>query len=203
MTKPKAVVFDLGKVLVDFDYAIAAQRIAGRSTTSVDVVLSLIEQTPLLHRFETGRLTTEQFYQEVCRATGFAGSLEEFAVFFADIFSPIEPMVGLHATLRSVGIPTYIFSNTNTLAAQHIRNRFPFFANFDDYILSYEEGTMKPDMAIYEVVEQRTNLRGPDILYLDDRAENISAGAARGWRVILQENPARTAEQMRQFGLPA
>ena len=54
-------------------------------------------------------------------------------------------MIQLHAALRQQGIPTYIFSNTNELAVSHIRRTFPFFANFDGYILSYEHGAMKPD----------------------------------------------------------
>ena len=45
-------------------------------------------------------------------------------------------------------------------------------------------------------------LRGPEILYLDDRAENVAAGAGRGWQVILQQDPARTLEQVRRLGLP-
>jgi 2-haloacid dehalogenase len=203
MTKPKAVVFDLGKVLVDFDYAVAAQRIAGRSAVTANEVQSLIDHSPLLFLFETGRLTREEFFDSVRAATGFAGTIAEFAESFADIFTPIESMVRSHTALRAEGIPTYIFSNTNVLAAEHIRSRFPFFRDFDGYILSFEEGAMKPDAAIYEIVEQRTKLSGSDILYLDDRSENIAVGAHRGWQVILQEDPGRSVEQMRRLGLPA
>src|SRR5258708_2052505 len=106
--------------------------------------------------------------------------------------SPMDEMVELHAALRRKKIPTFIFSNTNEIAVGHIRRSFPFFSELDGYILSYQHGAMKPKAKLYEVVEEMTKRRGADILYLDDRPENVEAGAARGWRVILQETPERT-----------
>ena len=201
MVRPKIVVFDLGKVLLDFDYSIAARRIAARGKVLAEKVKRFIDHSPLLFRYETGLVTKQQFFDEICAMSGFCGELEEFGGFFSDIFVPIEPMVALQAELRAGGIPTYIFSNTNDLAVSHIRHRFPFFSNFDDYILSYEHGAMKPDARLYQVVEQRSNRQGAEILYLDDRAENIAAGAARGWQVILQESPEITRAAIDKLGL--
>lgn len=200
-TVPKVVVFDLGKVLLDFDYRIAAGKIAARGKVSHAEILHLIAHSPWLFRYETGLMTTGQFFAEVCAATGYGGDLEEFAASFGDIFTAIDPMVELQAHLRRKGFPTYIFSNTNDLAVRYIRGRFPFFANFDGYILSYEHGSMKPEAKLYEVVEQQTRHRGQELLYLDDRPENIAAGAARGWQVILQESPEQTLAAVRKLGL--
>ena len=103
--------------------------------------------------------------------------------------------------MRQHGFQTWIFSNTNELAVQHIRTKYPFFANFDGYVLSYEQKSMKPDSGIYDVVEKMTGCRSAEILYIDDRLENIEAGAARGWRVILQETPEKTLAQVQAMGL--
>lgn len=202
MSKPvKAVVFDLGKVLVDFDYSIAGRRLAARATmASVELGRFLIS-VPLIVRYETGLITSEEFYSEVKAASGFLGNLEEFSALFADIFTPIEPMIQLHRALRTKGFPTYIFSNTNELAVRFIRQSYAFFKDFDDYILSYEHQSMKPDAKLYEVVETRCGFRGSDILYLDDRPENIAAGAARGWQTILQETPGQTLMAIEALGL--
>jgi FMN phosphatase YigB (HAD superfamily) len=199
--KPSVVVFDLGKVLVDFDYTIAAKKIAAKGTLLAEKIYEFIALSPLLFKYETGLITREEFFGAVCEATGYCGDIEEFGGFFADIFTPIDPMVELHSALRKAGIPTYIFSNTNDLAVSHIRKNFPFFNNFDGYILSYEVGAMKPDAKIYEALETMAGKRGPDVLYLDDRLENVSAGAARGWQVILQETPEKTLAAIRKLGL--
>ncbi len=202
MSQPKAIVFDLGKVLVDFDYSIAVRRIATRGkVTPEQLGHFLLTHSPLLFRYELGQLTSEEFYREICAASGFRGDLEEFSRSFGDIFVPIEPMVQLQASLRRRGLPSYVFSNTNELAVRHIRARYPFFANFDDYILSYEHGVMKPDSGLYEVVERRSGHKGPDILYIDDRPENVAAGAARGWQIILQESAEKTIGEFKRLGL--
>ena len=201
--KPAIVVFDLGKVLVDFDYGIAGRKIAARSKLPPLEVQHLLDRSPLLYRFETGRLTRREYFEHVREATGFDGSLEEFGSFFADIFWEIPSMVEMQSALRRGGIPTYIFSNTNELAVEHIRRNFPFFSNFDGYILSYEVGALKPDANIYAALERMSDKRGAEVLYLDDRPENIAAGAARGWQVILQESPEKSWTAVKQAGLLA
>lgn len=203
MTRPDAVVFDLGKVLVDFDYGIAARRLAERGRVDAAAVRHLIDHSPLLFRFETGLMDRRQFYAEVCAATGYAGSPGEFEQVFADIFTEIPPMVALQRRLRERGVPTFIFSNTNDIAIGHIRERFPFFAGFEAYVFSYEHRAMKPQAALYEVVERVTGRQGSRLVYLDDRLENAEAGRARGWEVIHHADPAVSIARLEELGLPA
>lgn len=200
MMPPQVVVFDLGKVLVDFDYMIAARAIAAKAKASAEAVFEVIHGSPLQIRFEHGQITNEEFYNEVRSATGFQSDFEEFASRFSDIFTAMPQMVELQAALKQKGVPTFIFSNTNRLQLAHIRRTFPFFSGFTGYIYSYEHGAMKPQPKLYDVVERETKKRGEQILYIDDRLENVEAGAARGWRVILQETPEKTLAEFRKLG---
>ena len=201
MPTPDIVVFDLGKVLVDFDYSIAGRRIAAQADWSPAEVQKFLDHSPLLYRFETGLMTREEFYKTVREHTGFRGGIEEFSSYFADIFWEIPPMIEIHAALRRNGIPTYIFSNTNDLAVEHIRRNFPFFSQFNGHILSYEVGALKPNAKIYEALEKMAGKRGAEVLYLDDRQENVDGGAARGWQVILQTDPEQSRAAMEKLGL--
>ena len=200
-SQPAAIVFDLGKVLVDFDYGIAASRIGAAGKMSLPEIQKYLSQSDLLIRYETGHISRKEFYVEASRVTGYAGTLEEFGKFFGGIFTEIPQMTALHTALRRKGFPTYIFSNTNDLAVEDIREKFPFFSNFDGYILSYEVRSMKPDPKIYEALEKMSGERGAKLLYIDDRAENIAAGAARGWQTILQESPEKTLAAVKQLGV--
>ena len=128
--------------------------------------------------------------------------LEEFGACFADIFSEIQPMIDAHAALRARGVPTWVFSNTNEIAALHIRAASRSIPSFDGHVLSYERGAMKPDARIYEVVERETGQKGAAIFYLDDRAENVAAGLARGWRAVLHETPEKSRGALAEAGLP-
>jgi len=143
-TPPKAVVFDLGKVLLDFDFEIAFQRLLPQVSLSLAELHSLLNQSPLLFEYETGALSTTAFFARFQAASGYMGSLEEFGTAFGDIFREIRPMIALQAMLRERGLPTYICSNTNELTVRHIRRHYPFFRRFDGYVLSYEHGAMKP-----------------------------------------------------------
>jgi FMN phosphatase YigB (HAD superfamily) len=196
-----AFVFDLGKVLVDFDYSIAARRIAARSTQPPENLDAFLSSSPALVQFETGLITRQEFFDQVRRAAGFLGDIREFGGMFADIFTEIPPMIQLHAEPRRRGFKTYIFSNTNDLAVEHIRRNFPFFQDFDGYILSYEVKAMKPQPEIYAAMEKLSGGRGADLIYIDDRPENITTGAVRGWRTILHESPEKTRAALQTFAL--
>jgi FMN phosphatase YigB (HAD superfamily) len=202
MPAPSVVVFDLGKVLLEFDYRISSEKIARQSRFTPAQVRDLLDHSPLLQRFESGLMNREQFYGEVCAACGFSGNLDDFCSTFADIFSEVKPMVALNASLRAGRVPTWILSNTNEIAAEHIRERYPFFSQFDGYVLSYRHGAIKPDARIYEVLESQTGQKGEAIVYLDDRLENVEAGLARGWRALLHETPEKTIPALRKLGLP-
>jgi len=184
MQKPGVVVFDLGKVLLDFDYTKVAARMRKYCEISREELICTLNQSPLLHRYETGLLSTGEFFEQIKNAAKFNGHFEQFAEIFADIFTPIPEMIDLHTRLRQRGIRSYVFSNTNELAVDHIRKTYPFFANFNGYIFSFEHRAMKPDSAIYEVVERSAGARGSELLYIDDRLENVQQGAARGWQTI-------------------
>jgi putative hydrolase of the HAD superfamily len=202
MNTPKAVVFDLGKVLLDFDYAIAARGMAERSRVSPRQIQEFIDHSPLLVRYEKGLMTRREFFEEVRALTDFAGSLEEFSQLFSDVFSPIAPMIAFKERLTTSGIPTYIFSNTNDLAITHIRATYPFYNGFDGYVLSYEHGFMKPQRELYERIEALTGCREAEILYYDDRAENVRGGLQRGWVAVCHQTPEASIQAALRAGLP-
>jgi len=195
------LVFDLGKVLVDFDYSIAARRIVPHCASACDPAIFFNRHAALLESYELGKSTSLEFFNQMKAASGFSGKQEEFNAFFADIFTPIQPMIDLQAELRKTRTATYIFSNTNDLAVDHIRRRFPFFSDFDGYVLSYEHGAMKPSARLYEIVERASGRKGGELIYIDDRPENVQAGLARGWKGILHESPETTRTALQKLGL--
>lgn len=194
-------IFDLGKVLVDFDYSIAAQKIAARSSKAPEDLHAFLGSSSFLFEYESGQITRQKFYEAIRDAIGFHGDLAEFGSYFAKIFTAMPETIALHAELRGRGFKSYIFSNTNDLAIEHVRRDFPFFANFDGYILSYEVGAMKPQPAIYAAMEKMCERKGTDLIYIDDRLENIEAGAARCWRTILHESPGQTRAELAKFSI--
>ena len=129
---PPAIIFDLGKVLVDFDYSIAARRVAAKSSWRSPPRTSGIisSSSPLLVEYESGRFTRQTCLKRCAEPRVFCGSLEEFGV-ISRIYSPrCRPPSPSMRNLRQRGFKTYIFSNTNDLAVEHVRRNFPFFSEF-------------------------------------------------------------------------
>jgi FMN phosphatase YigB (HAD superfamily) len=193
---PKAVVFDLGKVLLNFDYGRAAEALAPLTRIDAASIRQLIDQSPLLHQFETGLISFDQLLGIFTQETGYRGDVKTFHTAFGDIFSEIPPMVELHRQLHARGIPTHVLSNTNEIAVEWVRKGFPFFAHFNSYIYSHEVRAMKPAPAIYAALESSAGFTGPDLLYIDDRPENIDAAIERGWQSLLHHDPAVTIPEV-------
>lgn len=195
------VVFDLGKVLLDFDYGIAADHLSRDSRLSPAQLLDLILRTPLLLEYERGEMTNTDFYDALVKLSGVRLSFEDFAARFGDIFSPIEPMLHLLDRLHATHRPTAVLSNTNDLAIRHIRARFPFFDRFHHHVLSYEHRAMKPDPALYRVVENLSGVSPSQILFLDDRPENVEAARQLGWQAFVHHDPEVSRHTFADYGL--
>ena len=195
----RAVVFDLGKVLVDFDYGIAARKLAEQSEASANEIQTIIDQSPLLFRYESAEMNTPEFFAEVKKRIRFTGTFDEFAAAFADIFTEVPEMTRLHAELRERGLHTSVLSNTNEIAIAHVRKNFPFFAGFDDYVFSFEHAALKPHERIYRIAEQCSGTRGSEILFIDDKPENVSGAQQLGWQTICHRSADETIRRVREI----
>ena len=94
MNSSKVVVFDLGKVLVDFDYSIAARKVAARSTKSLLDLASLLSSSSLIIQYECGRVTRQQFFDKIRAAVGYEPrvpleeGLRRFVAWFRAYYKP-------------------------------------------------------------------------------------------------------------------
>ena len=198
-TERRWVIFDLGKVLLDFDFTIAAKELARYSPQEEEQILESINQSPLLHTFERGDWSEAQFFQKLSVECRLEASLEELKKGFAEIFTPVPSMVEFMESLKERGIPVMVFSNTNVTAVDYIRAAFPFFEHFDAYCLSYEHGCMKPDTTLYGVAQLMTRCTPGNLLFLDDRAENVHAARQMGWNAIHHQAPEDSIEGVNQW----
>jgi glucose-1-phosphatase len=187
----KFLYFDLGKVILDFSHERMCAQMADASGTTVDAVRSFVlgdpESLAALIRYETGHLSTDEFFNEFCRITKTSPDRESLGRAAADIFSPIEPMQSLLAKLAAAGNRMAILSNTNAVQWEHIvAGKFPLLAfgrptcAFQWAILSYEVGVMKPEPGIYEAAIQKAGVAPHEIFFTDDRLENIEGAKALG-----------------------
>ena len=176
----RTVIFDLGKVIVDFSFDEAYGRMQALSGLARDEIRSRLFQGALITDFETGRAGPADFLAEVNRRMGTAIEPGDFAELWSSIFhrTPLIPE-GLLQKLRG-DRRLVLLSNTNPLHFAMIRENYPHIGHFDALVLSHEVGVMKPDEAIYRAAIEQARCAPEECLFFDDIAENVEGARAAG-----------------------
>lgn len=203
------VYFDLGNVLVSFDPAIACANIAELFGISPSQAEAVVYASGLQDRFEHGEVS-EDDYAETIRGHFDRTITEVSTAAILDavsaMFTPVVAMRDVLAEVRDRGFRLGVLSNTcwahwNWIA----RQRYPLMeGSFDATILSCEVGSMKPDAVIYEAAERaaaRADVRVEQILFLDDKIENVAAARSRGWRAEQCLGGEQAAAALRRHGV--
>lgn len=171
--------FDLGRVLVDFDHRISARKIAGLTGKDENWLYEIFFESDLTKAFDEGKISAYEFYSQMKKLTGLNISYAEFAPIWSDIFKEkkdvCEFVVNLKKDYRLV-----LISNVNALQFEHIKKRFPIISYMDALVLSYEAGVMKPEPKIYNLAIDASETTPGRIIYADDRPELIEGAKAVG-----------------------
>jgi FMN phosphatase YigB (HAD superfamily) len=181
------VYFDLGNVLVAFDPSIACANIAELFEVDVAAAQEVIYASGLQTRFEHGQVSAEQYADFIRRHLDRDVHQIATAEVLQAVSAMFRPIVSMGELLRRVqvsGLPIGVLSNTCVAHWQWIlRQSYPMLdIEFAAMILSFEVGSMKPEEAIYQAAERAANVPAHQILFLDDKSENVEAARARGWK---------------------
>lgn len=179
---PEAYLFDIGNVIIAFDFRKAADRIAPQCLVTPEEALRVV--TGLSPELERGVLTEDEFVSECVTAIGFDGPKEQFREAVADIFELNEPMVGFIEHLKSKGVPLFLLSNTNGIHVPFFEAKYPVFGHFDDRVYSHQVKAMKPEPEIYQITISQLGIDPTKTIYIDDSGPNCDAGRQAGFLSI-------------------
>jgi len=180
------VYFDLGNILLSFDPGKACRGLAALLDTSPTKARKALYDSGLETRYEHGEVSSHGFAEELRKTFGHPESTHPDSAILESIsnmFTPIESMRGILQSVRDSGRHVGLLSNTCEAHWEWIvRQRFAVMDfSFDATILSFEVGTMKPERQIYQTAEEAAERPVEQILFLDDRQENVDAAIAFGW----------------------
>jgi putative hydrolase of the HAD superfamily len=179
--KITAAIFDIGNVLLPFDYYKAANRLIAENQPPVPPDREKIVAAKM--ELETGRIDRAEFLSRVRPEFAHTGDEAEFLAIWEDIFIPNEPMFALVEEL-SQRMPLYLLSNISDIHKESIHRDFPVFRHFRGGVYSYEVGLMKPDPAIFALTAERFGVNPSETLYIDDMPENAEAAIQAGFVTI-------------------
>lgn len=196
----EAIAFDLGNVLVAVDHLRFCRGFAALANLTPEEVYAGIFDSDLEPGYDTGRLSSQEFYQRLLARFSLALPYPKFTELWNDIFAPLEDMEQTVARLAE-RYPLYLLSNTNPLHFQHIKKHYPLLRHFRRYLLSYEVGSRKPEPGIFQALIRATGRPPARCLFLDDKLPFVEAARTHGLVAWHFTSPRKFKEQLRRKGL--
>lgn len=176
----RTVVFDMGNVLVRFSHERMCEqmgRLCGRTEREVR---TLLIDSGLQWEFERGRVDEAGFHRRFEDAVGRAVPIDELRHAASDIFEPNPGVGDIVQALKQTGHRLVLLSNTSIAHYEFIRSRWDLLEPFDEFVLSYEVGAIKPEPAIFEAALRAVRCRPEEAFYTDDIPAYVEAGRSFG-----------------------
>ncbi|MDX5401030.1 MAG: HAD family phosphatase [Rhodobacterales bacterium] len=191
----QAVIFDIGNVLIEWQterFYDATIGEAARRAMFADVDLHAMND-----RVDAGGDFAGEIQRTARDFPAHADAILMWHRHWPDMARPEIPhSVRLLRALRARGVPVFALSNFGLEPFAMARATYPFLDEFDQLYLSGALGVTKPAPRIYELLEARCGIPPDQLLFTDDRAENIDAAAARGWQTHLFDGPEGWARRL-------
>jgi putative hydrolase of the HAD superfamily len=197
----KSVIFDLGKVIVPFDFKRGYRAMSELCGCAPEEIPKRIGATDLVTRFECGQLAPEQFVAELCGILDLELGYDRFCEIWSSIFLP-DPLIpeslleGVRRRHRLI-----LLSNTNAIHFQMVRENYPLLRHFHDFVLSYQVGAMKPSARIYQEAIARAGCEPAECFFTDDIPEYVTAAQEAGIDAVRFESAAQIERELRGRGV--
>ena len=197
----KTIFFDLGNVIIPFDFKLAYSRMAQLCGCPPEEVPARIRATGLVAPFEKGEIAAEPFVRELSAALQLNCSYGEFcdwwsSVFLSHALVPEELLADLRKRHRVLAL-----SNTNPIHFTMLKEAYPLLRHFDDFVLSYQVGAAKPEAKIYREAIARAQCSAAECFFTDDMAINVEAARQHGMDAVQFLSAGQLEGELRSRGL--
>ena len=180
----RALIFDLGNVIVKFDQQTMRSVFATDGADCQYLPTTANNNWPQAVEYECGRMTTAEFRQHVGELIGRDLSVEEFDAAWEPVFRLNEPLAEIIPALKEK-YPLVLLSNTNDSHWRWIRSAFAGTLRYFDYfMLSYELKRMKPDREVFIQAVKATGQLPEHCLFLDDIQSYVDGARAAGLQAV-------------------
>lgn len=197
----RTVIFDLGRVIVPFDFTRGYSRMSARCGLPPEEVRARIRALNIVTPYESGQIESRDFVNQVLNCIGARMSFEEFGEIWSSVFLPETAIpdslvAGLKKNYRLV-----LLSNTNEIHFHMIREKYPILRHFDSFVLSYEVKAMKPHPKIYEAAIAEAGCGAAECFFTDDVPEYVQGARAAGIDAVVFESAEQISNELRSRGI--
>jgi putative hydrolase of the HAD superfamily len=199
--KIEALLFDLGKVLIDFNFETGVQALHASCSISRDRFEEVLWDETWIRCYERGEISTVQFHEYLCNTAKLTMPLPHFQETWSSVFLP--GLMVSEELLRALKrkYPLILVSNTNEAHFEYVRSKYRAVDYFDHRVLSYEVGSLKPDRKIFECAIAVANRPAEALFFIDDREENIVAARRLGIHTHQFKSEAKLIAALQAAGI--
>ena len=204
---PKAVIFDIGRVIVRLDLKRALTPIAAAIRGGPDQAArplspedawKLILSDARWHDWQEGRISPNEWHQHLTRRLNLSLSYAEFRDAWNLVLDP-ETILGENLFIQlGSRCRLALLSNTDPFHVECLEQRFAFGRHFPVRVYSCSVGASKPSPVIYEAAIERLGVAAQDALYIDDIQEFVDAARKVGLEAIRFETRELLEEEFRR-----
>jgi glucose-1-phosphatase len=193
----KAIIFDLGNVIVPFDFKRAYARLEPLCKFPTEEIRSRLRTSGIVQRFEIGLMDERRFVEEFSKTLDLQLSYAEFCELWSCIFLPgtlipeslIESLAARHRML--------LLSNTNSIHISMVRANYPLLRHFHYSVLSHEVGAAKPSPRIYQEAVRLAGCEARECFFTDDIQQYVDAACAQGIQAVRFESTSQIENELR------
>jgi FMN phosphatase YigB (HAD superfamily) len=197
-----ALLFDLGRVVLDIDFSKVATTWASHAGCEPAQLVGRLSPNDSWRRHERGEISDAEFFDGLRASLGIAISDAQFLEGWNAIFTGEMP--GIAAQLARAGqiLPLYAFSNTNGAHVTHFSHAYAdVLGHFREVYLSSSIGLRKPEAEAYDYVIKAIGVPASRIAFFDDSFENIEGARARGLTAVHVTAPDDVAKALAALGI--
>jgi FMN phosphatase YigB (HAD superfamily) len=207
VSTPKAVIFDIGRVIVRLDlkraFAPIAAAIRGnadqpRKRLSPEDAWELIRSDERWHDWQEGRLSPAEWHQHLMRRLNLSIGYEEFRETWNLVLNPETILSESLFARLGTRCRLALLSNTDPIHVECLEQRFSFGRHFSVRIYSCSVGASKPSPAIYQAALEKLGVAAHEALYIDDIQEFVDAARRLGLDAVLFETPDLLEDEFRR-----
>jgi len=198
---PRAVIFDVGRVIVRVDLSRSMGALGKRDGLSHIQVLRELEADPRWPDWQEGRLTPHDWHAHLAQKLHFSYGFEEFCAIWNGVLDPQTMLPDLLFERLATKCRIALLSNTDPIHVAHMESTFPFMRLFPVRVYSCRVGLSKPSPAIFHRALREVGAMPDEAVFIDDMQENVQAAASLGINAFHFTSPNELLAELSNLGL--